>query len=52
MPSIAIPVDLSRALELNGAEYDRLMIEEVRADPSSPWQTGDRVQPPDRSQYQ
>jgi hypothetical protein len=45
-------VDLSRALELNGAEYDRLMIEEVRAGRSSPWQTGDRVQPPDRSQYQ
>jgi len=51
VPSIAIAVDLSRALELNGAEYDRLMVEEVRADPSSPWRTGDRVQPPDRCQY-
>ena len=51
-PSIAIAVYLSRVLELNGAEYDRLMIEEVRAGRSSLWQTGDRVQPPDRSQYQ
>jgi hypothetical protein len=52
VPKIAIAVDLSRVLELNGAEYDRLMVEEVRAGPSSPWRTGDRVQPPDCSQYQ
>ena len=43
MPKIAIAVDLSRVLELNGAEYDRLMVEEVRAGLSSPWRTGDRV---------
>jgi hypothetical protein len=36
-------MDLSRVLELNGAEHDRLMIEEVRAGRSSPWRTGDRV---------
>jgi DNA-binding XRE family transcriptional regulator len=39
-PSIVLAVDLAGALDLNDAEYDRLLVEARRAGRSSPWKTG------------